>query len=173
MRDLEKTLLTLPVKLKGDIMKTLVVFYSRSGTTKRVAQELAKALGADIDEVIDKKSRKGILGFLRAGYDATRGRTTRIEFTKDLSEYDVVIIGTPVWNGRVTPAIRTYLLENRENIKQAIFFATCAGRPGKCLKQMEEIYGGKVLLRKVLLRKELEKGIEELKRNIENPYLLL
>ena len=146
----------------GIFMKTLVVFYSRSGTTKRVALDVAKALNADIDEVIDKKSRKGILGFLRAGYDATRDKTTEIEFEKDPSDYDLVIIGTPVWNGRVTPAIRTYLLRNRERIKRAAFFSTCAGRPGKCLGQMKEILGQEPLLKKVLVRKRLDEGTEEL-----------
>ncbi|RLF77290.1 flavodoxin [Thermococci archaeon] len=148
-------------------MKTLVVFYSRSGTTKRVAQEVAKALNADIDELIDKKSRKGILGFLRAGYDATRGKTTEIEFEKDPYDYDLVIVGTPIWNGRVTPAIRTYLLWNREKIKNAAFFSTCAGRPGKCLEQMEELWGKKPILRKVLIRKRLDEGTEELAEELK------
>jgi len=148
-------------------MKTLVVLYSRSGTTKRVAQEVAKALNADIDELIDKKSRKGILGFLRAGYDATRGKTTEIEFEKDPYDYDLVIVGTPIWNGRVTPAIRTYLLRNREKIKNAAFFSTCAGRPGKCLEQMEELWGKKPILRKVLIRKRLDEGTEELAEELK------
>jgi len=148
-------------------MKTLVVFYSRSGTTKRVAQEVAKALNADIDELIDKKSRKGILGFLRAGYDATRGKTTEIEFEKDPYDYDLVIVGTPIWNGRVTPAIRTYLLWNREKIKNAAFFSTCAGRPGKCPEQMEELWGKKPILRKVLIRKRLDEGTEELAEELK------
>ena len=148
-------------------MKTLVVFYSRSGTTKRVAQEVAKALNADIDELIDKKSRKGILGFLRAGYDATRGKTTEIEFEKDPYDYDLVIVGTPIWNGRVTPAIRTYLLWNREKIKNAAFFSTCVGRPGKCLEQMEELWGKKPILRKVLIRKRLDEGTEELAEELK------
>ncbi|MBP1912836.1 flavodoxin family protein [Thermococcus stetteri] len=148
-------------------MKTLVVFYSRSGTTKRVAEELAKALNADVDEVIDKKSRRGIIGFLRAGYDATRGKTTEIEFTKDPSNYDLVIVGIPVWNGRVTPAIRTYLLRNRGRIKGAVFFATCAGRAGMCLEQMEELYGDKALLKKTIVKKELEKGVRELKEELK------
>ena len=148
-------------------MKTLVVFYSRSRTTKRVAQEVAKALNADIDELIDKKSRKGILGFLRAGYDATRGKTTEIEFEKDPYDYDLVIVGTPIWNGRVTPAIRTYLLWNREKIKNAAFFSTCAGRPGKCLEQMEELWGKKPILRKVLIRKRLDEGTEELAEELK------
>ena len=102
-------------------MKTLVAFYSRDGNTKRVAEIIAKALNADIDEIKDKKSRKGIIGFLRAGYDATRGKTTEINFSKKPADYDVVILGGPVWNGRVTPAVRTYLLKNRDSVKKSCF----------------------------------------------------
>jgi len=148
-------------------MKTLVVFYSQSGATRRVAQEVAKALNADVDEVIDKKSRKGVLGFLRAGYDATRGKTTEIEFEKDPYDYDLVIVGTPIWNGRVTPAIRTYLLRNREKIKNVAFFSTCVGRPGKCLKQMEELWGKKSVLKKALVRERLDEGTKELAEELK------
>ena len=142
-------------------MKILVTFYSRDGNTREAARKVAEALNAEIDEVIDKKKRKGVLGFLIAGYDATRGRTTNISFEKDPSEYDLVIIGTPVWNGRVTPAIRTYLLQNREKIKKAAFFATCAGRTGKCLKQMRELYGEEILSEKTLKRTEIEGGVKK------------
>lgn len=154
-------------------MKTLVAFYSRDGHTKRVAEIIANALNAELDEIVDKKPRKGILGFLRAGYDATRRKTTEISFTKNPTDYDIVVIGTPVWNSRVTPAIRTYLLRNRENIRRAAFFATCTGRSGKCLKQMHELYGSEVLAEKVILRNAIEGGAkafaEELMRLVSRP----
>ena len=145
----------------GVDMKTLVAFYSRDGNTKRVAEIIAKALNADIDEIKDKKSRKGIIGFLRAGYDATRGKTTEINFSKNPADYDVVILGGPVWNGRVTPTVRTYLLKNRDSVKKAAFFVTCAGREGKCLMQMREIYSGEILAEKVILRNEIEEGVKQ------------
>ncbi|ASJ00676.1 flavodoxin family protein [Thermococcus gorgonarius] len=142
-------------------MKALVVYYSRDGHTREAARRIAEALGADIDEVIDRKNRKGILGFLRAGYDATRGKTTEIAFEKDPSEYDLVVVGSPVWNGRVTPAIRTYLLRNGEKIKKAAFFATCAGKKGKILEQMRELYGGEVIAEAVMKQNEIEEGAKE------------
>jgi len=43
-----------------------VVFYSRDGHTKRVAEIIADALNVDIDKIEDKKSRKGLIGFIRA-----------------------------------------------------------------------------------------------------------
>lgn len=142
-------------------MKVLVAFYSRDGHTWEVAKKVAEALNAEIDEIIDKKSRKGILGFLIAGYEATREKTTEISFEKDPSDYDLVILGGPTWNSRVTPAIRTYLLRNREKIKEAVFFTTCAGSSKKCLPQMEELYGKKALFKKVIVNKKLDEETEE------------
>jgi len=48
-------------------MKALVVFYSRTGTTKQVAEALAQSLNCDSEELIDTKKRSGPLGFLSAG----------------------------------------------------------------------------------------------------------
>jgi len=147
---------------RDDLKKILVAFYSRNGHTKRAAEIIAKTLNADIDEIKDKKSRKGIIGFLRAGYDATFGKTTEINFSKNPADYDVVILGSPVWNGRVTPAVRTYLLKNRDGIKKSAFFVTCAGWKGKCLSQMRKIYNGEVLAEKVILRSSIDEGIKQL-----------
>jgi len=149
-------------------MKTLVTFYSRDGHTKRAAEIIAKALNADIDEIKDKKSRKGIIGFLRAGYDATRGKTTEIIFSKNPADYDIVILGGPVWNGRVTPAVKTYLLKNMDSIKKSAFFVTCAGREGRCLIQMHEIYNGEILAEKVILRNEIEEGVKQFIEKLES-----
>ena len=57
-------------------MKPLVVFYSRTGTTKKVGEALADLLQCDSEELIDTKKRKGPLGFLRSGRDATRNKLT-------------------------------------------------------------------------------------------------
>ena len=151
-----------------DSMKILVVFYSRDGHTKRAAEIIAESLNADIDKIEDKKSRKGIIGFLRAGYDATRGKTTDINFSKKPADYDVIILGGPVWNGRITPAVRTYLLKNKESIKKSVFFVTCAGREGKCLSQMREIYNGEILAEKVVSRRKIEEGVKQFVEKLES-----
>ncbi|MCD6377573.1 MAG: flavodoxin family protein, partial [Planctomycetes bacterium] len=43
--------------------KILIVYYSRSGTTRMVAEKLAKLLEADIEEIRERKERAGTLGF--------------------------------------------------------------------------------------------------------------
>ena len=63
-------------------MKTLVIYYSRTGNTKFATETIAAELGADIEEVIDLKNRQGRLAFLSAGRDAISGKETKIAQTK-------------------------------------------------------------------------------------------
>jgi len=54
--------------------KILVVFFSRTGTTRGVAEGIARATGADLEELREARSRLGILGWLRSGYEGTYRR---------------------------------------------------------------------------------------------------
>ena len=95
-------------------MKSLVVYYTRTGNARFVAETIAAEIGADVEEVIDLKKRTGALGYLSGGSDARRGKETEISPTKKSpAEYDLIIVGTPVWAGRPTPAILTYLKKTR------------------------------------------------------------
>jgi flavodoxin len=119
-------------------MKTLVSFYSRSGSTRRVAEVISKNLNADIDEIKDLKDRtRRIIGWLVSGRDAMTKKLTKIKYSKNPSKYDLVIIGTPVWAWTVTPAIRTYLSENK--FKKVAFFCTCGGQPGNTFREMKRL----------------------------------
>jgi len=126
-------------------MKSLVVFYSRTGTAKRVALEITKGLQGDSEEIIDQKDRKGAKGFLIGGGDAALKKTTEInQITKDPSEYDLVVIGTPVWSFTMAPAVRTYIMQNKQKFKKVAFFCT-AGNTGlkTTLKDMQDLCGQK------------------------------
>jgi flavodoxin len=57
-------------------MKILIVYYSRTGRTKKIAEKIQYRLNADIDEISDTKNRAGILGWLSAGRDAGSRRLT-------------------------------------------------------------------------------------------------
>ena len=106
-------------------MKILIAFYSRTGTTKKAAQRLSREIGAGCEEINDLKKRAGFGGFLSAGFDALRKKQTAIDqLDNDPADYDLIVIGTPIWAGMMTPAVRTYLADNRSKIKKVAFFAT-------------------------------------------------
>ena len=139
--------------------RLLVVFYSRTGTTKKVAEAITAKLDCDIEEIIDTKSRRGLLGFLRSGLEATLKRLTTIEEIKnDPASYDVVIIGTPVWNGTMSSAIRTYLSQYKEDLQNIAFFCTQGSSGDNTFKEMESLCGKKPLALLRLTSKEVEKG---------------
>jgi len=121
-------------------MKTLVVYYSRTGTTKRIGEEIAERLGADSDEIVDQKSRKGRIGWLKAGRDAIGQKTTQINVKKIPDDYDLIIIGTPIWGGKMTPAIRTYLQNYDLANRNIAFFTTQGGdEPVEAIIEMKKM----------------------------------
>jgi hypothetical protein len=128
-----------------DPTRTLVAYYSRSGTTRTVARAIRDELGCDIERVADRTRRRGALGYLRSGFDATFHRSTLLRpMSTAPDEYDVVIVGTPVWNGCVSPPIRSYLAMYRDRIQKVAFFSTRSrwGIPSPhVFRQMEEICG--------------------------------
>lgn len=106
-------------------MKTLIAYYSKTGNTKRVAAELAERLGADIEEIIDRKNRSGIWNWFLSGRDGMKKRWTEIgEMTNDPADYEIIILGSPVWGWNMVPAIRTYLERNKDRIKSYALFVT-------------------------------------------------
>ncbi len=109
-------------------MKSLVVYYTRTGKTKFVAQEIAAQLGAEIEEIVDQKKRGGKIGWIMAGKDASRKSLTEIaQTTKAPQDYDIIVIGTPIWAWSPTPAVRTYIKQNKLSGKRVALFYTSDG----------------------------------------------
>jgi len=125
--------------------KVLVVYYSKAGNTERVAKDVASALHADIEKLIDKKNRNGLWAFFGAGRDAMKKNRTGLEpLQKDPANYDLVVLGTPVWAGNITPAIRTYLDMNRDKLKNTAYIITSGSTPAeKVIPSCEELAGKK------------------------------
>ena len=106
-------------------MKYLVVYYSRTGNNKTIGDAIAQSLSADVDRIIDKKKRKGFLNWLQAGRDSMGEKLTEIEFEKNPQDYDTIVIGSPIWAGRLIPPLRTYL--NSVNLKgKRVAFYICS-----------------------------------------------
>jgi flavodoxin len=121
-------------------LKNLVVYYSRTGNARFVAETIAAEISADLEEVIDLKKRRGIIGFLTGGLDARKGKGTEISPTaKSPAEYDLIIVGTPVWSSRPTPAIVTYLKKNELSGKKVALYFTRGGKKPAALDETKAL----------------------------------
>lgn len=113
-------------------MRTIVLYYSQSNMTRTVAQTLAEAIPADITEIKDLKNRNGFPNFLVSSIDAFRENKTQIDPAKiDLSEYDLVYIGSPTWANKPAPAIITLIDSLDLNGKDVILFSTESNAGGE------------------------------------------
>ncbi|HOA08582.1 MAG TPA: flavodoxin [Spirochaetota bacterium] len=130
-------------------MKILIAYYSKTGVTKRLAEKLSSKLGAEIEVLIDKKKRSGILGWIFGGRDGMKKNPTEIGKIKhDPSKYDVVIVGGPLWGfNSVAPAARTFLTQNIDKIRKVAFFMTRGGaKPSTAaLLDLKDVSSGKAL----------------------------
>lgn len=124
-------------------MKTLIVFYSRTGCTRTAAQAIAAQLGADTEELRETVDRSGPKGFLLSGRDAMQKRASVLLPTaRQPSDYDLVIVATPVWAFTMCPAIRTWLLREAAQIRRVAFLCT-QGNSGaeRAMREMAHLAG--------------------------------
>jgi flavodoxin len=123
--------------------KILVVFYSRSGFTRVVAQDLARVLNADLEELVDTKHRGGVLGYLRSSLDAALKRLTTLKpLMKEAGTYDIVLVGTPIWNASMSSPVRTFLTRYNAGLRKVAFFCTYGGSGNeRVFRQMTDLCG--------------------------------
>lgn len=121
----------------------LVVYYSLSGTTRVLGDLVAAALDADVEELRDVRERKGARGWVRSIVEATFDRSAAIQpQRRDPRHYDLVVIGTPVWNARVSSPVRAWIEQNVTRLPSVALFATMGGRGGdRALSQMTSLLG--------------------------------
>lgn len=158
-------------------MKALVVYYSRTGTTRKLAGAITEKIDADKIEIKTKKNLQGLSGAIKSGWDSFAERKPVIEeIDRDLGEYDIVLIGSPIWAGNVSAPVRTFLLKYRDQMKKIAFFATFgASKAQKIFENMEILTGKRpetvLSIRKKKVEDEnYEKEIVEYLETIENSF---
>ena len=91
----------------GNSVKTLIVYYSKTGNTRRVAEALISEKNCDSDELLyDEKAK-------------------HIDFARDPSGYDCVILLTPVWALSLAEPMKLYVAKHKSTIKRYALIVTC------------------------------------------------
>lgn len=122
--------------------KSIIIYFSYTGNTRKIANMIKEKLNCDIlelkpvtpysnnyQEVVDEEQRL-----------EGSNHTPPIEpINVNLEDYDTIILGTPIWWYTIAPVIRTFLKENNLAQKQIIPFATNAGWLGQAFKEIERL----------------------------------
>ena len=116
-------------------MKTAIVFYSYSGNTNRVAHLMVNMLNDKNQTAIPVRIRpvKEETNFFKQCIQAARSRKPELYRTlTDLTEFDRIIFGSPVWAFKPAPALNTYFAKcGNLSGKKAICFVTYGSGTGK------------------------------------------
>lgn len=124
--------------------RVLVAYYSLTGNAARVARDLAARLGADVESIQDTGHGTGALAKVAAAFDAWRKAPAQISAVQyDPAEYAITIVGTPVWVGRMTPAVRAYLNETKGRAQSIAFFVTSGNTDVKRIAPSLEVAAGR------------------------------
>ena len=129
-------------------MKSAVIYYSYSGNTKQVANLLVEHLNSQGEvnkiELTPLDESKSFLGQCRRAFSHARAQVEPVNF--DLSGFDLICLGTPVWAFGPAPAMNTYL-DNCSGVagKDVILFSTFGSGTGneRCLNYMQDILSKK------------------------------
>ena len=138
--------------------KTLVVYYSLTGNTRQIAEAIAAPLDADLEIIEDTFNRDTGLGRPRSAIEGLLGLRSSITPPKhDPSEYDLVVVGTPVWSARLSSPVRAYLSQQRASLERVAFFCTQGGIGGKwTLQNMAKISGQLPIARMIISASQLK-----------------
>ena len=149
--------------------KRLVAYFSASGTTKRVAETVARAAGADLAEIapevpytradlnwMDKNSRSS-----KEMKDKSF-RPAMKDVKVDVNAYDEILLGFPIW-WYVAPTIVNTFLEKYDLAgKKIILFATSGGSGfGNAVKELKPSAPGATIVEGKMLTGASEKSIEK------------
>jgi len=121
-------------------METSIIYHSYSGNTRSVAERVRDACEGNLVEVKLTSDYSSLTAYTLGCYRAMKGVCDPIEQeTIDVASDDLIVIGTPVWAGRATPAINAAVagLAGCKG-KKAVIFATCGGKEGDTLPMIRK-----------------------------------
>ena len=125
-------------------MRTVIVFYSLSGNTAWAARRIAGVLNAELLELRPRRPYpdRGFRKYLRGGKSAMTGERPPLEpYEFDAGRYDRVIFASPLWAGRISPPLHTFLTDQRAALSGKRFAAVICCGGGKDKRAFAQFRG--------------------------------
>ena len=134
-------------------MSTLVTYFSAEGTTKAVAEEFAKKIGADCFEIVPTELyTKADINYLNPLSRCNKEQVGKKDVpvkgkVEDFDKYDVIYIGFPIWYAAAPRVIYTFCKDYNWEGKKVYAFATSGGSGiGKTAEKLGEYIKGAAVL---------------------------
>jgi len=140
--------------------KILIVYYSLTGNTQFIAETLRDSIEADVLELKPIKELKAGSGtrFMWGGYQSTmKKKPNLMDFEINPLEYDLIILGTPVWAWNISPPMRSFLSKFDLTGKNVALWMCHAGDGVKAMIRFKETLSGANIVETISFQDPLKK----------------
>ena len=130
-------------------MKTLILYYTFGGATRKEAERLATESGASLCRVEEARDRSMLTAFIPGAWQARRRKAAAIKpLREDMNAYDRLILGCPVWGGFPAPAFNAMVEKLPKGKEVEVFLCSAGGETPQSqegTKRLVESKGCKVI----------------------------
>ncbi|MBV4417965.1 NAD(P)H-dependent oxidoreductase [Clostridium tyrobutyricum] len=140
--------------------KKLIVYYSYTNNTKKVAEKIQKATGLDICRIETVKPYTGDYNSVvdQGKQEVDSGHKPAIKpLSVNLEDYDTIILGIPVWWYTYAPAVATFLFEYDLSGKTIVPFVTNGGWIGHTIKDIKKVCKNTIVTNEIDIRFDTDK----------------
>ena len=143
-------------------MEKLFIYFSLTGNGDLISERLKEEYDIRKIEMKKRFPKSFFFRVMTGGFLATINAKTKLkDFDNDLSDYDEVVIGSPIWNGRLASPINTLLSKlNLNNKKIKFVFYAGSGEAPKAIEKVNKKYN----VEKIIVLKEPLKYNDELNK---------
>ena len=158
-------------------MNVLIVYYSLTGDTEYIVQEIEKKIKCDLFkiELVNEYPKKGFKKFFFCGKSACLEDLVEFKNGCNLDKYDEVILANPIWASNITPPLRSFIIKNRNKLKDkkiSIVLSYSGGGDKKVIEKFRECLDvscfQQVLVLKNSRKSNIDKQIEEFCYKLKN-----
>ncbi|TIO77189.1 hypothetical protein [Mesorhizobium sp.] len=136
----------------------MIVVYSRTGNTLKVAKALAGTLGAEIAVIRCQRNYEGAIGFLRGVVDSVMRHKPLIDVAQFAAQpHDLMVIAGPIWAGRAAAPVMAFLAGRPKLPGRVALLLTHGGsNPAKALAEVEALVSGPLAARLALKEADIK-----------------
>jgi len=140
--------------------RTLIVVYSNTGTSRRLAALLSSQLGWPVGDIVEARSRAGTGGMLRCVADSLLRRRPAIAYQgPDPAGFDAVVLVAPIWVGQLAGPMRSFVTERRQTLPRAAVISVMGGKGGEnAFAEVGHLLGKPPLLAAAFSAREIDDG---------------
>jgi len=144
----------------AEMNEVLIVCYSYTGTSHRLAQMLGRALNWPLAEIHDAKPRSGAWGTWRCVVDSLLRRRPPMRYAgPDPGQFDAVVLVSPIWAGRLAGPMRSFVALHRDRLRDVAIVSTMDERGAEnAVAEVGHLLGRAPLMSMAVTAREVDDG---------------